>query len=56
MNVDRDGRRGLSHKSSCLQPFTPEWEYCKKYGLNNLAELKAHLAHLKTAEMAKSSM
>ncbi len=50
LNVDRDDPRGLSHRSTSPHPFTPEWEYCKKYGLNNLTELKAHQARLKTAE------
>ncbi len=34
LNVDRDDPRGLSHRSACPHPFTPKWEYCKKYGLN----------------------
>ncbi len=48
--MDRDDQRGLSHRSDCPRPFTPEWEYCKKYGLNNLAELKTHQICLKNAE------
>ncbi len=48
--MDRDDPRGLSHRSACHRPFTLEWEYYKKYGLNNLAELKAHQIRLKTAE------
>ncbi len=39
LNVDRDDPRGLSHRSACPRPFTPDWDYCKKHGLNNLAEM-----------------
>ncbi len=50
MTVDKDDPRGLSHRCTCPHPFPPEWEYCKKYGLNNQDELKAHWSCLKSAE------
>ncbi len=30
LNVVRDDPRGLSHRSACPRPFTPDWDYCKK--------------------------
>ncbi len=50
LNVDRDDPRGLSYKSTCPHPFTPLWEYCKKYRLKYLTELKAYQSGLKSAE------
>ncbi len=40
-NVDRDDPRGLSHRNACPRPFTPHWDYCKKHGFNNLAEMNS---------------
>ncbi len=40
--MDRDDLRGLSHRSACPRPFTSDWEYCQRHGLNNLAEMKAY--------------
>ncbi len=42
LNVDKNDPRGLSDRSTCPCPFTPDWDYCKKHGLNNLAEMKSH--------------
>ncbi len=50
LNVDSEDSRGLSHKSACLRPFTPDWEYCKTYSLKNLTE---HQLRLKSAESGK---
>ncbi len=50
LNVDRDDPGGLSHKSVCPHPFTPEWEYCKKYKLENLAQLREYQLAVRNLE------
>ncbi len=53
IRLNVDNHKGLSHRSACSRPFTFVWEYCKKYGINILAELKAHQIRLKTAKSGK---
>ncbi len=50
IHVDRDDPRCLSHKRACPCPFTPEWEYCKKYNFKSLTELKEHQVKVKGLE------
>ncbi len=42
LNVDIDDLRWLSNRSTCVGLFTSDWEYCQRYGINNLAEMKAY--------------
>ncbi len=48
--MDRVDPRGLSHKSACPHPITPEWEYYKKYKLKNFAELGEHQLAVRNLE------